>query len=286
MTQTPGLTDVSDTDFSHTEYCMGTAFTFKGRSPLSTAETKAAMDVACQILHAADETFSLYKPESPLSQLARGETSVAKCPPVVSDIWDACEEWEKTTDGWFSPFTPEHTFDPSGLVKTWAADQAAKSLLAAGIQDFTLNAGGDIWLSDELTDPLDWRVAIHQPVSIVDSAAGVLTVLDLAGTPFRAVATSGSAERGQHIWNPKAPGKEPANELVQVSVVARDLVSADVWATAAFAQGNRAIDLINAYNLRNPQTSIQVLAIDQSGDLSATEGFMDLFAKGDQQESR
>ncbi len=279
MTEIAGAIDFSHTDFSHTEFCMGTAFTFHGRSPLSNTQTKFAMDAACRLLHAADETFSLYKPESPLSRLARGETSVAKCPPEVSEIWDACEEWEKTTDGWFSAFTPQHTFDPSGLVKTWAANQAAESLLAAGISDFTLNAGGDILLSDDLSDPLAWRVAIHTPVSIADSKAGILTVVDLTDTRFRAVATSGSAERGAHIWNPKAPGKEPANELVQVSVVARDLVSADVWATAAFAQGNRAIDLINAHNLRNPQTSIQVLAIDQAGNLSATEGFMDLFAK-------
>lgn len=281
MTETAGSVNFSHTEFSHIEYCMGTAFTFHGRSSLSATKTKLAMDAACQLLHAADETFSLYKPDSPLSRLARGETSVAKCPPVVSEIWDACEDWEKTTDGWFSSFTPQHTFDPSGLVKTWAADQAAKSLLAAGIDDFTLNAGGDILLSDALSDPLAWRVAIHQPVSIANSKAGILTVVDLTDTPFRAVATSGSAERGAHIWNPKAPGKEPANDLVQVSVVARDLVSADVWATAAFAQGNRAIDLINARNLRNPQTSIQVLAVDQAGDLSATEGFIDLFAKPD-----
>ncbi len=105
--------------FEHVELCMGTGFRFQGRH--RDANLNAAMAAACEILHAADRVFSLYKPESPLSQLAAGKTSVAQCPPEVSEVWDECERWEKLTDGWFSPFTAEHTFDPSGLVKTWAA---------------------------------------------------------------------------------------------------------------------------------------------------------------------
>ena len=70
-----------------------------------------------------------------------------------------------------------------------------------------------------------------------------------------------------------------ASELVQVSVVARDLVTADVWATAAFAMGNRAVALINGYNAKNPLGSIQALTIAPDGELNATEGFTSLFAK-------
>jgi len=267
--------------FAHAEAAMGTVFVFQGESSLPESELRNACAGAMARIHRADTVFSLYKPESPLSQLARGETSVAKCPPEVSQVWDECEAWEKVTDGWFSAFTPQHTFDPSGLVKTRAASEAAQSLLAAGVTDLSMNAGGDIWVSSEASRPTDWRVAIAKPVSIAGEGAGVLTVLDLAGTEYRAVCTSGSAERGDHIWDPKAPGKESARELVQVTVVARDLVQADVWATAAFAHGSRCIKQIEEHNAANPGQDIQALAVFPDGNMSATSGFEALLASAE-----
>ena len=259
--------------FEHIELAMGTGFSFHGRSSLSDSDTSIILNQACAILHEADLIFSLYKPESPLSRLARGETSVAECPPVVNEIWQACEAWEKTTDGWFSAFTAEHTFDPSGLVKTWAAKRAAEYVLEQGITDFTLNAGGDVMIADGVTEAIDWRMGISKPVSIAADDAGVLTVVDLHRTPFRAMATSGSAERGAHIWNPKAGGRQPAGDFIQVSVIARDLVTADVWATAAFAEGERAIEHLNRVD------DIEALFVYADGQLAATNGFVNLFAK-------
>jgi thiamine biosynthesis lipoprotein len=253
---------------------MGTTFKFAGRTELDESRTKAIIAQACEILHEADRTFSLYKPESPLSQLARGETSVSKCPPVVNEIWEACEAWEKITDGWFSAMTPQNTFDPSGIVKTWAAKRAAEYILQAGIADFTVNAGGDVWLSEALTEEREWRIAISKPISIASDDHSVLTVVDLRDTGYRAMATSGSAERGEHIWNPKALGKEAATDLVQVSVVAKDLITADVWATAAFAAGLRGVSLLDTVD------DIEALFVLANGDLASTKGFSNLFASG------
>ena len=258
-------------NFEHIELCMGTGFRFQGKSPLEYAESDHAVQLACAIMHEADNIFSLYKPESPLSQLAAGKTSVAQCPPVVAEVWDACEIWEKRTDGWFSPFTPEHTFDPSGLVKTWAARRAAESLLEAGIADFTLNAGGDVLISDQASGEFDWRIGLSKPISIASAEAGALAVLNLKGTEFRAVATSGSAERGAHIWNPK--NLAAASDFVQVSVIARDLVEADIWATAAFAEGLNSMARID----REP--GLEALAILADGQIAATPGLAALIAK-------
>ena len=256
--------------FDHVELVMGTGFRFRGISHIDAASTNSAIEVACAILHEADAIFSLYKPESPLSQLAAGKTSVAKCPPEVGEIWDECERLEKLTDGWFSAFTPQHTFDPSGLVKSWAAKRAADSIVAAGIDDFTLNAGGDIFIADGTTDAEAWRVGISKPVSIASEEAGALAVLDLRGSIYRGVATSGSAERGSHIWNPKLPNEDPAKQLLQVSVIARDIVTADVWATAAFAEG------INSLSRIDNQPDVEAMAILSDGQVAATPGFMKL----------
>ncbi len=261
--------------FSHHEECMGTFFAFAGRTNLPTEQLDAAIAAACAELHWADRMFSTYKPESPIARLARGETSVAAEDPVIDDVWEQCEQWERVTDGWFSAFAPDNTFDPSGLVKTWAAQRAIDRMLAAGIDDFTLNAGGDVWISDATTAAIDWRIAIHKPVSIASADAGTLTVIDLRGTEFRAMATSGSAERGSHIWNPKAGGKAPAASLLQVSVIARDLVTADIWATAAFAEGPDCISRLERVE------GVEALIVKLDGDLAATSGFVDLLAKGE-----
>jgi thiamine biosynthesis lipoprotein len=87
------------------------------------------------------------------------------------------------------------------------------------------------------------------------------------------MATSGSAERGAHIWNPKAGGREPAGDFIQVSVIARDLVTADVWATAAFAEGERAIEHLNRVD------DIEALFVYANGELAATDGFIKLLAR-------
>jgi thiamine biosynthesis lipoprotein len=258
-------------DFEHNEPCMGTVFTFRGLTALSDTDQTEALLSATNALHKSDAIFSLYKEDSPLSRLARGETSVAECPSVVEQVWELCEQWEKTTDGWFNAFTPQHTFDPSGLVKTWAAQYAAGKLIEAGVVDFTLNAGGDILISDQQSREDFWRIGLSKPVSIASEDAGVLTVLDLSGTDYRAVATSGSAERGQHIWNPK--GGELQKDVVQVSVIARDLVEADVWATAAFAEGIRSLERINKL------PNLEALYVMSDGSLQGTDGVLALLAK-------
>ena len=259
--------------FDRVEICMGTGFRFQGHSALETGPTDFALQEACSILHEADRIFSTYKPDSSISKLAAGKTSVSQCPAVVSEIWDACEEWQKVTDGWFSAFAPDNIFDPSGLVKTWAAKRAADSLIAAGVTDFTLNAGGDVYISDAASTDFDWRIGLSKPVSIASDKAGALTVIDLRGTEFRAAATSGSAERGNHIWNPKAPGRAMATELLQVTVVARDLVDADVWATAAFAEGVTSLARLDA------MAHLEAICVLADGQVAATRGFEALIAK-------
>ena len=248
---------------------MGTVFVFQGKTNLDEPELRTLLTKACEKLHEADRIFSLYKPESPLSRLARGETSVAECPPAVEAVWQLCEEWEKRTGGYFSAFSPQRTFDPSGLVKTWAAQQAIDVLLGEGVVDFSLNSGGDIWLSSSLSDENDWKVGIAKPVSIANEAAGVLTVVNLQGTPFRAVATSGIAERGEHIWNP-ASGSMAVGELIQVTVLAEDLVTADVWATSAFAEGPASLHRISK------QEGVEALYVFKDGRIDGTEGFADV----------
>jgi thiamine biosynthesis lipoprotein len=65
-------------------------------------------------------------------------------------------------------------------------------------------------------------------------------ILDLRSTKFRAVATSGVAERGEHIWRRPSPGADI--QVKQATVVATDLITADIWATAIVSGGSSAVE--------------------------------------------
>ncbi|MEP7242271.1 MAG: FAD:protein FMN transferase, partial [Gammaproteobacteria bacterium] len=102
------------------------------------------------------------------------------------------------------------------------------------------------------------------PTGIVDPAdrEALIAVVGL-GSDRRAMATSGSAERGDHIW---AAAQTGPVEFAQVSVLARGIVVADILATAIVAGGREALD--DAAE-RFP---IDVLAVCIDGTLLATPG--------------
>jgi thiamine biosynthesis lipoprotein len=119
------------------------------------------------------------------------------------------------------------------------------------------------------------QIGISKPITIASPDAGVLTVVNLNETDYRAVASSGTAERGEHIWNPKI-GEVWANQLGQVTVVSKELITADIWATALFASGDQAIALAEKYNKENSDNQIAVLVVKLDGDLEATANFSSL----------
>jgi thiamine biosynthesis lipoprotein len=73
-----------------------------------------------------------------------------------------------------------------------------------------------------------WRIGIEHPA---DPGQLVAVVPVLTG----AVATSGTAHRGQHLVDART-GRPPAG-VASVTVIAGSLTDADIDATAAYAQG-------------------------------------------------
>jgi FAD:protein FMN transferase len=191
-----------------------------------------------------DARFSLYRPESELSRIADGSLSLIDASAEVRDAYARALEWRSLTAGAFTPHRPDGVIDLSGIVKALAM-QAAGRLLADG-GDCTLNAGGDVLTARGpatigITDPLD--------------RTQLLTSIRLGGSR-RAVATSGTAERGEHIWG--------RGGFAQVTVVANDIVTADVLATAIVAGG------VETLNAATAAWDIDVLAIDRNGSIFAT----------------
>lgn len=211
---------------------MGTVFSFDVRGGDPDA-IQAALRQAVADLHRVDEVFSTYREGSEISRLARGELTVEECDPLVAEALELGAEAERTSDGWFS-MRYEGRLDPTGIVKGWAAERAARLLAEAGASGVSVNGGGDVQLLGVPGAQRPWRVGVSDPLR----PGGLAAVISAAGVNELAVATSGTAERGTHIVDPRT-GRSAVTDLVAVTVVAPQLTWADCWATAAFAMGSR-----------------------------------------------
>lgn len=220
-------------ELRHAEEVMGTVFSFdvRGGEP---AAVRAALEEAVARLHRVDEVFSTYREDSQISRLARGEVTVEECDPQVAEVLELGAEAERVSDGWFST-RYEGRLDPTGIVKGWAAERAALHLAAAGASGVSVNGGGDVQLCGVPGPHRPWRVGVSDPLR----PGALAAVVSAAGVDELAVATSGTAERGAHIVDPRT-GKSAVTDLVAVTVVGPRLTWADAWATAAFAMGSRA----------------------------------------------
>ena len=116
--------------------------------------------------------------------------------------------------------------DLGGLAKGLAIDLAAKEL--ESIRNFSIDAGGDLYLNGKNEHGDAWSVGIRHP----RKDHSVIEVIDVSD---KAVCTSGDYERGQHLLDPA--GQAPASRLASATVIAPTAMLADAASTAAFVLG-------------------------------------------------
>ena len=152
-----------------------------------------------------------------------------------------------------------------GIVKGYIVDRAAQVIRQAGFTEFSINAGGDLYVSGDKGGK-QWRVGIQSP----RDKKAILVVIPVANT---AVATSGDYERffmldGQrysHIIDPQTG--YPANKSQSVTVLAPRAYQADALATGVFVLGPKAgMKLIESLN------EVEALIVSKDGGLSLSSG--------------
>ena len=210
------------------ESVMGTTVSIAVHAPLVPDE---ALDRFFDQLRDVDARFSPFREDSEVSRLARGEIHEAEASPDLRHVLAACDHLALVTDGAFDArrHRPDGRPDPTGYVKGWAIEEAAWILDSAGARNYWINAGGDIVARGQAAPGRPWRVGIQHP-DRPDRVAAVLAVSD------RAVATSGSYERGDHIRDPRGGDATPSG-LRSVTVVGPALAFTDGYATALFVMG-------------------------------------------------
>ncbi len=223
--------------------------------------TQDTLDKVFAYFTFVDETFSTYKATSEISKINRGELLPEQYSEEMKTVLALCEQTREDTDGYFdirSDSQSGEILDPSGLVKGWAIQHAATMLQEWGFRNFYIDAGGDIQVAG-YKDDRPWRVGIRNPFNRTENVK-ILALTD------RGIATSGTAIRGQHIYNPHNRSV-PLLEIVSMTVVGPDIYEADRFATAAFAMGRKGILFIEKL------AGFEGYMVDVHGIATFTSGF-------------
>ena len=219
--------------------------------------TEADIEKVFAYFRAVDDTFSTYKEHSEIAKINRGELGEKAYSDEMKTILAVSEQTRQETRGYFD-IQHNGILDPSGIVKGWAILRAAHLLKEAGLTNFYIDAGGDIQVAGN-KDGEPWRIGIRNPFNRKEIVK-VLVVTD------KGVATSGTAIRGQHIYDPHHPDTA-LQDVVSLTVIGPNVYEADRFATAAFAMGKSGIFFIEQL------PGFEGYMIDASARATFTSGF-------------
>ena len=196
-------------------------------------------DAVAEALHAArlelermDLRFSHYSAHSDISRWVAGEAVSSEAVADIEHVLRQCGRLHADSDGVFRARDPRTgALDTAGYVKGYAIGRAADELRRHGIASFALGVGGDAVFAGRPAADRPWQVAVQDPLRRF-AVAAVIPLID------GAVATSGTGERGQHIWGPSAATPDA---LASFTVTGPDIAEADAYATIGFAMGEDGI---------------------------------------------
>lgn len=220
--------------------------------------TAGAFDDVYAYFTYIDQTFSPFKETSEVSRVNRGELALSDACDDMQVVLALAEQTKQETNGYFDVWH-NGQFNPSGIVKGWAIDEAASMLYMRGFQNFYVDAGGDVQVYGRNAHDQLWKVGICNPFDL-SQVVKVVTLSD------RGIATSGSYMRGAHIYNPHQTD-DPLDDVVSLTVIGPDVCEADRFATAAFAMGRDGIRFIEELK------SFEGYMIDRRGQAIMTSGF-------------
>lgn len=140
--------------------------------------------------------------------------------------------------------------DLSSSAKGFGVDVLSELLQKEGVSNYLVEIGGELKASgDKFGKP--WKVAVEKPSSKGRSLQRILHLQDMA------IATSGDYRNFFNAGNKKyshtldvKTGEPVQHKLVSVSVLDKDCMKADAWATALMSQGpEKAISTAKKENL-------------------------------------
>ncbi|WP_124054638.1 FAD:protein FMN transferase [Arcanobacterium ihumii] len=195
----------------YTEEIWGTVVTIDvhqldGEDPVNWDTVDIAFTECSTYMKKVDAALSTFRYDSEVTAYRNGWRKLheftwsIKSEAMLLDVIRACEWGKSITDGAFDPWAVGGGFDPSGFVKGWAAESMTQILGRFGLENFSINAGGDVVnrgyaCVDTQGELVAWRIGVRHP----DDPGTIAASFDVTNA---AIATSGTYERGMHIVNP------------------------------------------------------------------------------------
>jgi thiamine biosynthesis lipoprotein len=142
---------------------------------------------------------------------------------------------------------PESKISLGGIAKGYAIDKAAAILLAAGIDSFLAQAGGDLYVHGHKADGSPWIAGVRDPRGPEGSYFAAMPVVDhafsTAGDYERSYVVGG--KRYHHIIDPRTG--YPATASRSVTIWAKDAFTADALDDAVFILGpKKGLELVES----------------------------------------
>ena len=142
---------------------------------------------------------------------------------------------------------PRVMLDFSSIAKGLACDEIGRMLARNGAENWLVEIGGEVMASGMNKRGTAWQVSVDMPNEEQDGKVSHESALTLA-LDSGAVATSGNYRKWRneggnklsHIIDPHT-GDSRAGTLLSATVIARDCMTADAWATACMVLGEQEV---------------------------------------------
>lgn len=176
---------------------------------------------------------------------------------------------------------PKAQLDFSAIAKGYGVDQIAVLLEGNGIQNYLVDIGGEVRAKGKNNRNAWWTVGINTP----KPEAKVTDLQQIIALQNKSIASSGNyrifyekdGKKYGHTINPKT-GMPELNQLLSASIIAKDCMTADAYATASMVMGlERAYEMVET----NPNLEGYFIYGTQDGslDIKYTEAIKPLLLK-------
>ena len=148
----------------------------------------------------------------------------------------------KLEDGKIIKEDPRLMLDCSAIAKGYGVDRVARLLDKKGVNHYMVDIGGEVVVKGKNSRMKTWRIGINKPVEDSLSINQELqTILEVSGV---GMATSGNyrkfyyknGKRYAHTIDPRL-GTPVQHNILSATVIAKDCVTADAYATAFMVMG-------------------------------------------------
>lgn len=250
---------------------------------------------AVEIFKDFEKKYSRFLEGNELAKYNEGQIEVAEISEEMKDLIRLSTEIHQNTDGYYSPFLTktlegmgydkEYSFKDKGnevgegqalgivpiefggLGKGYAIDKVADFFLENGVENFLINAGGDIRANGVNPNKELWKVYIESPSNNEEVIGWFLLENSSCASSSPSRRKWGENDSLHHLINPKL--NKPANEMLAVHTQSKKAVYADAYSTALFAMGFEKAKQA----LLPKKLPVEALIIAPNGEFFKSEGY-------------